>query len=829
MTPTNLRIEDAIPVFLRCLRFLLFLFIFTASAGLPAAGVLWNEAAAAEVQGVETFLKTTCHDCHANGEEEGGLDLAVLGAELSDVALFAKWERIYDRVADGEMPPAEADQPTAADRQAFLNALGTQLIAAHAARKGTVLRRLNRREYENTLNDLFGTNLKLAQQLPEDGRAHEFDNVGAALGLSMVQLQKYLESAEAVLDESIADTLAAPESKVVRASYADTRGAEQWLNKIWLHRDDGAVVFFRSQAYPSGMLREANVREDGWYKVRVTGYAFQSDEPITFSIGATTFARGAEQPTFGYFAFAPGKPTTIELRAWIPARYMIDVTPYGISDRNNEIRQNGVIGYKGPGLAIQHVEVEGPLTDEFPTRGHRLLFDGLNRKEIPPSNPNDRRKPWYTPKFEIATTNPSQDAAQVLQRVATKAFRRPATREQIAPYVELFETQRQEGAGFEEALRTAVTALFCSPNFLCLRENEGWLDDYAVASRLSYFLTRSAPDDELLAVAARGKLTTDRDVLLAQTERLLAHPHSARFVEDFTDAWLNLREIEFTNPDGALFPEFDRFLQYSMLEETRGYFRKLIDDNLPVECVVKSDFAMLNERLAEHYGVAGVRGPQIRPVKLPADSVRGGLLSQGAVLKVSANGTNTSPVVRGVFVMERLLGEAPPPPPPGVPGVEPDIRGATTLRELLDRHRDQANCRSCHQSIDPPGFALESFNPIGGWRERFRSLGDGEPVNVEIDGRRVRYKWGPEVDATGRLADGEKFSGYREFRDLLAEQDDVLTRSLAEKLLTFATGRELGFSDRAEIERIAGEMSVSQGGVRDLIRLAVTSSIFRRK
>jgi hypothetical protein len=239
---------------------------------------------------------------------------------------------------------------------------------------------------------------------------------------------------------------------------------------------------------------------------------------------------------------------------------------------------------------------------------------------------------------------------------------------------------------------------------------------------------------------------------------------------------------------------------------------------------------MLNNRLAEHYEIEGVAGPEIRPVKLPADSVRGGLLSQASILKVSANGTTTSPVTRGVWVIERILGQHAPPPPPGVPGVEPDIRGASTLRELLDKHRSLDTCRSCHQKIDPPGFALESFDPIGGYRDRFRSLGgNGERVAKEINGLKVRYSLGPKVDAAGQMADGRSFDDFRQFRELLAQDKPLLARAFATKLLTFATGREMGFSDRAEIERIVAASQKTNYGVRDLLWQVVQSEIFRRK
>jgi hypothetical protein len=309
----------------------------------------------------------------------------------------------------------------------------------------------------------------------------------------------------------------------------------------------------------------------------------------------------------------------------------------------------------------------------------------------------------------------------------------------------------------------------------------------------------------------------------------MRHPHFGRFITDFTDAWLNLREIDFTAPDSTLFPEYDQFLHDSILKETRSFIEELIHANHPVSAVVKSDFAMLNSRLAAHYGIPGVQGVQLRKVSLPRDSVRGAILSQASVLKVTANGTNTSPVVRGVWVMERIMGVTPPPPPPGIPGVEPDIRGASTLRELLDRHRDSPNCQSCHRKIDPPGFALEQFNPIGGMRDRFRSIGNGDRVDTTIRGRAVRYRLGPNVDASGRLTDGSSFANFREFRDLLVQDQRQIARALTRKLLTFATGREMGFSDRSELDQIVAASAGRQYRIRDLIYQVVASRIFQEK
>lgn len=546
-------------------------------------------------------------------------------------------------------------------------------------------------------------------------------------------------------------------------------------------------------------------------------------------MGATTFQRGADKPTFGYFAMPPGQPSTIETEAWIERNYMIQIEPYGISDKNNELRRVGANSYDGPGLAIQHVELEGPLVDEFPSRGHRLVFGDIRRVEISPRNPRDRTRPGYRARFKVDTADPQADAAEALSRVAGQAFRRPVGPADVAPYVELFMKESAKGAEFEEALRTAVTGVLCSPDFIYLREKPGRLDDFALAARLSYFLTRTTPDEGLLAAAKAGRLTADPATLRAETDRLLADPRSGRFIDDFTDAWLDLRSIDFTNPDRKLFPEFDEFLKFSMVAETRAFFGELLRDDLSVLNFIDADFAMLNSRLGEHYGLPGVSGPAFRKVALPADSPRGGVMAQAAILKVSANGTTTSPVLRGVWVMDRILGLAPPPPPPAVPGVEPDIRGAQTIRQLLEKHREMVSCRGCHQMIDPLGFALESFNPIGGYRERFRSIGAGDRVDVMVDGRRVSYKLGLAVDASGELMDGRSFTGFAEFKKLLLEQPEQFTGGLTEKLLTFATGREMGFSDRGEVRLLIGELAKSGSGLRTLIHLIVGSSIFQHK
>ncbi len=802
------------------------------SAGLAAVVVSFSSAAGetdAFYEKLDPFFAKHCYECHDDLTAEADLDLMSISLDLEDPGVRQKWIRIFDRVMKGEMPPEEQPRPAVAELARFETVLRQPIEVADAAERGTVLRRLNRREYEYTLNDLFGTHAKLAELLPEDGRGHVFDNVGEALGISMIQMERYLDAIQVVLDEAIAKRDAPPEPKVIRANYADSREGKQFIGKAWHQLDDGAVVFYRESGYPSGMLRGTSVSQRGLYKIRVTGYAHQSEKPVYFSVEGTSFQRGSEKPVYGYFSMPPGKPTTVELEAWIEDRYMVAIEPWGLFDTENLIKKNGIAKYPGPGLAIQEVALEGPIVEEFPSRGHQLLFEGVNWVEIEPDNPRDKNHPRYVPQFTIETDDPRAHLTPALQRVASAAFRRPVTVEKIEPYLALMESELEQGETVEGAYLTAVKAIFCAPDFLFLREKPGELDDFELASRLSYFLTRTAPDAELMKAAAAGKLSGDPKELRRQTERLIEDPRFDRFVEDFTDGWLNLRDIDFTMPDGRLFPEYDLFLRNSLLEETRAFVKELVVSNHRARNLADSDFAMLNVRLAQFYGIPGVDHVDVRPVSLPADSVRGGLMTQGSILKVSANGTNTSPILRGVWVMERIFGEIPPPPPPGIPGVEPDIRGAETLRQLLDKHRDMVSCRACHQAIDPPGFALESFNPIGGWREQYRSLGEGERITKITRGRKVSYKLGLPVDASGYLPDGREFSGFREFRELIGEDEDALAKTLAKKLLVFSTGREMGFSDRPEIKDLVKASGKQGHGVRDMMHLVVASDVFRQK
>ena len=769
------------------------------------------------------FLELHCYDCHGDGAKKGGLAMDQLSFDLEDPATFVTWERIYDRATSGEMPPKKiVERPTASELAFFSSHLEVPLVDAHLKDKGTVLRRLNRQEYENTLNDLMGTNLRLGSHLPEDGRSHEFDNVGESLNLSMEHLKQYIHAAGLVFDQ-VVKQVDYPLLYKKKEIFFQEQTLNAHVGKQWKKLENGAVVFFYGGSYPTGLLKESRVRKSGLYRFRITGYAYQSKNPITCVLTTESYAPGSKKEIVAAPEFVPSKPTTFEMKVWLDDGYMIKFDPQGIY-RIPGFEHLDVNEYEGRGFAFMGAELEGPLKEGYPRHGYDLIFDGIERNELPPNHPSNREHSWYKPKFEILCEDKNKTIDRFLVRMGSLAFRETVELKEMVAYRDLYFRERGKGESIDVSLRTLFCAIFSSPRFLFLQEKVGTLSDYRIKDRLRLFLNRS------LDHSFESKKDHKSADFRAFTDLLIKSEKFDRFIKDFTDNWLDLRNIDFTSPDRTLFPEFDDYLKYSMLEETRSFARRMFLENLPISNLVKSDFAIINNRLAQHYGIENVTGSKFRPVSLPANSPRGGLLTQGSILKVTANGTSTSPVMRGVWVMERILGQVSTPPPPGIPGVEPDIRGAETLRDLLEKHRSMESCQGCHAKFDPLGFALESFNPIGGYREHYRSLNPSAPkVERKVRAKNVQYRVGPEVDSSGEFSDGKFFSDIHDFMNGLAENEKLLARAFVRKLLTFATGRELGFSDREEVELIVSQCS--SGGYRagDLLHAAVSSNIFRSK
>ena len=767
-----------------------------------ACGANWCAAQTDWKAPIAPFLQANCLDCHTGDAPEGGLNLEKLGAELNNAEVLRRWVRIHDRVASGEMPPKDAPAITPQARQQFATSLSSALTKADEQLRHTMLRRLNRVEYENTVRDLFDIRIDVQSMLPEDPTAYGFDNIGDVLALSPEQLEIYLQAADKALDQVFG---ADREPKRVNARLPLGRDpfASRSIGRLFVKTDDDSLVAFQGYWCPT-VFQAGQATVDGTYHVKIHAKTYQTDKPLVMAVygGDVIVGRGPKH-LVGYFDVAAGKEwTVIEFDDFLEARGSYQMKPYQL-----QAPTQGDKRFEGPGLMIGEVEVVGP-SEAWPPESRAKLLGNLDLKQ--------------------ATL---ADARPILTRLLPRAFRRPIEQEDVEHYLKLVQTEMAAGRPFLAALRVALQAILCSPEFLFREEpttDAKKISQHALASRLSYFLWSSMPDDELLALAAAGRLERP-EVLRQQVERMLKDKKSTRFVENFTGQWLNLRDINFTEPDMRQYPEFDEMLRYSMVEETQRFFREVLDHDLPLTQFVDSDWTILNERLAVHYGISDVAGQQFRRVKLPADCVRGGVLTQASVLKVTANGTNTSPVVRGLWVLENILGQHIPPPPSGVAAIEPDIRGATTVREQLDKHRNVASCASCHSKIDPPGFALESFDPIGGWRDWYRSLGEGEKVNLEIYRRKVQYRKGPSVDASGQLANGQQFADVRAFKKLVLAHPDQISRCLTEKLLTYATGREMGFSDRLEMNSIVDRVSKQQNGFRSLIHEVVLSNTFRAK
>jgi len=755
-------------------------------------------------------------------------------------------------------------------------------------------RRLNRSEYETALEDLFGMPFHVEANLPEDAESHGFDTVGAALNVSSVQIQSYLDVLEGVCDR--ATTLyPKPKRRTHRLTYLENNGIMQVYRKggPFHIREDG-VAFFATEKFShlNAVLGQWTAPHTARYKVEVSAYALRSEEPVIVSLraGGTGHAESNHVPHvfLEHFSVKEGEPQVFAWEGWLERGhyfhgYPTSLPPMRFAGKKEEQRQHE---YDGPAAVIQWVEVDGPIFDRWPPASHRALWAGLPTEKVPDAEPNadpiahldeppsqiakprmtrlEKPDPEtgnrmvYDPKKQKAggepihrnapipkplhatlaldPENPKADAERLLHSFAHRAWRRPVDAAEVAPVVDLVHHWLAQGSDFETAMRVGYQALLTSPGFLyhqgTLPDASDPLDGFALAERLAFFLWNGLPDKTLLDLAGNaGKgMLSEQAVLHEQVEHLLDDPRSDRFLEQFLGSWLDLDLIDFTTPDEKLYPEHDKLLQWSMPEETKAFVRKLIDEDLPAANLIDSDFAMVNWRLAKHYDLPPVEGMGVRAVKLPGNSPRGGVLTQGSVLKVTANGTTTSPVVRGVWLLERIMGVQPNPPPPGVPAIEPDIRGATSIREQLEKQRSVASCSNCHAKIDPPGVALESFDVIGGWRDHYRALNeelvDLKPRYSPFQPVPIRYVQGQPVDASYDLVDGRHFEDIEGFKQLLLDDERQIARGLVEKLVSSATGAEVRFSDRAEVEAILDRAEGRGFGVRTLVREVVGSGLF---
>ncbi len=770
---------------------------------------------------VQTLIDASCIRCH-DAETKTPLNMETLDYDLAKPGAFRQLVRIYDRIENREMPPRSEPRPKRAMLEKALASMKSALLEANlTARQNqrVAVRRLSRVEYEYTLHDLLGIHDELGKLLAADVRAADFDTVAAGQRISRIHVRTYLETADHALDSAIRlgkrplrepyvfDFMNAP---YLEESYDKPR---EEGGQIILKLDD-AVGIFQDNCWT---LRTDNygysVPYSGLYRITAEAYAYRAETSMTLLlIQGHTKQEGCGTKLLGALDLLPDEARSIEFTTFLkpedfiyPTMAELDLPPNGITVEHTE---GGAKAYEGEGLAFKSLTIQGPLVETWPPQSTRQLLTGveLSERESPDSG---------GVAFDMKLSKePIEHVIDIVARLAPLAFRRPTEEGEVEFYARLAEPAIAEGRDFAEVIRIPLRAILSSPDFLLHGGLPGGLDDFALATRLSYFLWKSMPDEELFKLALFGMLS-DPEVLEQQVDRMLNDEKSMRFGKDFLGQWLRLREIAATTPDERLYGGYDDVLNRALPQETELFFAELIAQNLPVKNIIDSDFTFLNRRLAEHYGISGIEGQQMRKVMLPEDSPRGGVLTQASILKLTANGSVTSPVKRGNFVVTNLLGQPPNPPPADVTIEEPDTRGTTTIREQLDKHRTLETCANCHNHIDPPGFALESFDPIGRFRTKYRTTSDSTT-------------W-LDVDASGNTEHGEFFSGIQDFKELLLEQEDEIASHFISQLVVYATGGEIEFADREEVSKIIEQTRDSGYPVRSIIHAIVQSNLFRRK
>ena len=766
---------------------------------------------------IRKFLNNHCVDCHDQSTAEGGLDITALSDQL-ELSNKDRWIRIFDRVAENEMPPKEYGSVDKVERKEFLTSTGDWINRVQRNEYETLgrvkARRLNNLQLERTLHDLLGVDIPLASLMPEEPRTGGFNTVADHQPMSHFQLQQHLDVVDAALDEAFHRAVTGDAD--LKTKYLDakriarrnprrrTREPEIIDNRavVW----SGVLVFY-------GRIPATRAPEDGWYRFKIRAKALKppKNKNVWCSIrSGECYSSAPLMSWVGAFeAEKDDKEITVE--AWLPKNHMLEIRPGDITLKRARFRGGQVGTGEGgrqnvPGVSIHSIEMTRIYKNGDDDRIRNLLFGNLKLA----SKKNDQNSA-----MTFDGTNPEHAIAEQIHSFSQLAFRRTQDKDSIQPYIDLALQSFESDRDLVHALRTGYRAILCSPRFLYFHEQAGRLDDFAIASRLSYFLWNRMPDNELFRLATTNQLS-DKQVIKKQVDRMLNDPKGRHFVRDFADQWLDLHLIDFTEPDRRLYPGFDVIVQNSMVEETHLYLQQMLDNDLDIGRLIHSSTTFLNSRLGEYYGINGVQGDKMKQVSIPKESPFGGLLTQGSITKVTANGTNTSPVLRGVWISERLLGQEIPPPPQNVPAIEPDIRGAKTIREQLAKHKADENCASCHRKIDPPGFALENFDPSGRWRTHYVT-------------RKGKKKSKLPVDSSYEMSDGSPFDGIKEFKRLVLNDRERLARNVVEKLLVFGTGQTVQFADRVEIKTIAENSKDSNFGFRSILHSVVTSDTFLHK
>ncbi len=815
--------------------------------------LLMTPVTAAEVSPSElpSFLRKYCVDCHGAKAQKADrrFDQLVKGSVTTRtgtgntgqlVQQAELLQEILDQLNLAAMPPEEAKQPQQEEVKKIVSLLTQMMAEAELAVRGNagkaILRRLNRNEYRNTIRDLFQlpmVDFDPTTTFPADDITDGFDNVGEGLVTSDYLLRNYLRAAREVAEKVIRpgprpemihyDSNAGPKSKEVPVTLNGVR-IDSPNNDKEARKDAGRMfIKFRQPLGLRQLDKRKGVPADGEYVIRLSAQAirrvsrysdedlrYDSSEPMRLSISIDSKALGGTaHRIIAEYVIPDNEVVEIEHRVWLEKGFTFHVHwangPNGSFKRilrkvlpkyNDDAlfpMRNPPEMYlgSGPELHVHDLEIQGPFYDSWPQPGFATFFP------TPPPTPG------------------ADYLDESLLRLANAAYRRPVSRAEVAPYLQLAHQQLESGGDFWEAAKLGTRAILTSPNFLYLAETQSkptasnHVTDHELATRLSYFLWSSMPDRELRTVADRGELKNP-DVLRQQVERMLSDERASALVENFVGQWLGLRKLGEMPPD----PETNRSyyednLEDAMRQETHLFFRHILDNNRSLSDFIDSDYTFLNPALARHYGLPVPPEDTFRKVHLPTHSHRGGLLGQASILTATSNGVESQPVVRGVWVLENLLGTPPSPPPPDIEPLEPDTRGVSTIRQLMEKHRNNPTCYECHRKIDPLGLAMEHYDHVGQWRDRYTK-------RLPIDG-------------TAELANGTVIEGPEGIKSMLKQHPEKFNQCLTEKLLVYALGRRLSFTDRDDVDRITEAISKEEIGLRDLIHQVVISEAFQSK
>ena len=813
----------------------------------------------AHLKDMNSFMDSYCYRCHGEKKQKGKLRLDNL--EFNEESMLV-WQDVVDQLSTGDMPPEDEKMPSKEERQKMITAVQSEINKRNIKPNYAVLRRLTKKEYINTVRDLFQMRTEVfmgASEFPPDERKHNFSNNGKTLVTSSYLVDKYLDAANEIVKQVLPEEKAKPKVQkwtfnppfddksrdYVSWFYGKNKYQDLLQNDISL-RDIYLHVRKFSKGVPARGYYNIKLTVEGKNRKKNPSPLGNKLEALSIKVAAGKESDGSagkaikSDKFIGEYPLPDDKIHTVEIRTWLEKGYTPKFTfpqghdtvkqssnyafkrnkPFFLKDVNSKkytnpkqfkwLKGNNRISKKGgdrivsewavymenyskhfPTLRMYKVEIEGPFYEEWPHKSKSSLLEGK--------------------------TYSNCDPQEIISKLAKKAFRRPLQRIEIQAILDFVNATQKKTGSKREAIANGIRALLCSPQFFYHYENEGKLDDFALANRLSYFVWSTMPDEKLMSRARSGQLS-NTDTLKSELERMLKDPKSKQLTFNLADQWLELWKLGSMAPDVKLEAQYyRRHLKELSKYETTELLNFILQNNKPVMEILTADYTFMNRGLAEFYGVKDFyKYPTHAFVKSPVlDDKRKGILGHMGLMTASANGVDTSPIIRGLWVYETILGKTAPPPPDAVPAIEPDLRNAKTIRDKLVKHREDKECSVCHKKFDHFGFALENFDHLGRWRTQY----------TEYKKKSIKVP----ISSYGTMVNGEKFKNISDMRSLLAKDEKMFRRTVASKLLTMAMGRETNAFDRDEIEKVLHKAKSNGNGLKDILTSVVTSELFRSK